>query len=157
MKRYKLDDLLGMPIGQVAALDPEHFYIAMAEAAEELRRAKLLKEWLESALTMKYETLSSSLRKASNMSTGTVHFDDGDYTVTTDLPKKVEWDNELLKKAIKKIEEKGDEPEEYVDITYKVSERSYAAWPNSIRALFEPARILKLGKPVISLKKKEAL
>ncbi len=155
MKRLTIDEILKMPIGKVASLDPEHLYHAQLEAADELRRAKMLKEWLDSAVAMKYEKISTSLRNQLGKTSGTIHFNDGDYVITHDVPKKPEWDQALLKTTLKKIEARGDDPDEFVDVTYRVSERSYAAWPNSIRALFEPARILKLGKPVFTIKTQE--
>jgi hypothetical protein len=34
-----------------------------------------------------------------------------------------------------------------VTIEFTVSERAYSAWPNIIRAAFEPARTVETGKP----------
>ena len=39
----------------------------------------------------------------------------------------------------------GDDPAQYVDIAFKVPERKYAAWPDAIRAGFEPARTVRPG------------
>ena len=39
----------------------------------------------------------------------------------------------------------GDDPTQYVDIAFKVPERKYAAWPDAIRAGFEPARTVRPG------------
>lgn len=30
---------------------------------------------------------------------------------------------------------------------FRITERVYSAWPNSIRAVFEPARTVETGKP----------
>ncbi|MBT7409875.1 MAG: hypothetical protein HN826_09260, partial [Methylococcales bacterium] len=42
---------------------------------------------------------------------------------------------------------------EYVDISYKVSERKYTAWPSGFKEVFSSARTLKTGNPVIKLTK----
>ena len=41
----------------------------------------------------------------------------------------------------------GDDPSEYVDISYRISETKFNAWPESLKSAFAPARTLKTGKP----------
>jgi hypothetical protein len=36
-------------------------------------------------------------------------------------------------------------------VTYKISERSYAAWPDHIRQVFAAARTVRPGKPSFKL------
>ena len=72
------------------------------------------------------------LRQQQGKDTGTVRFEDGDVTVVAELPKKVEWDQVELGRLVERIKADGDDPREYVDITLKVSERKYAAWPAQI-------------------------
>ena len=50
-----------------------------------------------------------------------------------------------------KVRAAGDDPREYVEITFKVPERAYAAWPERIRNAFEPARTVRTGKPTYRL------
>ena len=45
----------------------------------------------------------------------------------------------------------GDDPAEYVETSYRISERKYAAWPVSLRDGFEAARTVKAGKPTFRL------
>lgn len=155
-QKLTLNDIVTMPIGQVALLSPEQLYHAQKEAEEQWRRAEMLRGWLHTAVMMKYEKIAASLRNQLGKPTGTIHFNDEEYVVTTDIPKRPEWDQKLLKQAIEAITAKGDDPSEYVQVTYKVAEKNYAAWPASIRALFEPARILKTGTPTYKLKTQEA-
>lgn len=154
--KLAITDILRMPIGQVALLSPKQLYHAQQEAADQLRRAEMLKDWLNAAIAMKYEKISSTIRTQLEKPTGIIHFNDDDYVITTDTPKRPEWDQKLLKQAIDAIAAKGDDPSEYVQATYKVAEKNYTAWPASIRALFEPARILKTGAPTYKLKAQEA-
>jgi len=44
-----------------------------------------------------------------------------------------------------------DDPAQYVDITYKVPERKYTAWPDAIREGFEPARTVRAGALSVTL------
>lgn len=41
----------------------------------------------------------------------------------------------------------GEDPAEFIDTRLKVSERKYAALPESWRKGFEPARTVRTGKP----------
>ena len=82
---------------------------------------------------------------------GTVRFADGSVTVVADLPKKVEWDQAKLAALVETIRAEGENPTDYVEITFGVSERAYGAWPESIRRAFTPARTLKTGKQTFRL------
>ncbi len=84
-------------------------------------------------------------RQAAAKDTGTIRFDDGDFTVVADLPKRVDWDQDRLAAMVERIRAAGDDPAQYVDIAFKVLERKYAAWPDAIRARFEPARTVRPG------------
>ena len=125
------------------------------EANSAFKRAKACKEWIDSALHKKYGTLASQLRQAQDKDTGVVQFPDGQLLVNCDLPKKVEWDQSRLKTLALKIARNGEEPSEFIDITYKVAERKYTAWPDFLKKQFEPARTLKSGKPTYQFKEIE--
>ena len=84
-------------------------------------------------------------RRAAGKDTGTIRFDDGDFTVVADLPKRVDWDQDRLAAVVERIRAAGDDPAQYVDIAFKVPERKYTAWPDAIRASFEPARTVRPG------------
>ena len=53
-----------------------------------------------------------------SIKTGAVRFDDGDFTVVADLPKRVDWDQGRLADMVARIEEAGDDPSEYVDLAF---------------------------------------
>ena len=84
---------------------------------------------------------------AAGKDTGIVHFDDGHVRVTADLPKRVEWDQRRLAEVVRRIANGGENPAEYVEISYRVSETKFNAWPESLKSAFAPARTLKTGKP----------
>ena len=46
---------------------------------------------------------------------------------------------------VERIRAAGDDPAEYVEISFKVPERNYVAWPDAIRQGFEPARTVRTG------------
>lgn len=150
--RPRLADLLQMPVGEVAQYSPEILALLQEEAEETLRRAKSQKDWLDGVLDRRYAHIAAELRSREGKDTGTVRFDDGPVTVVADLPKKVEWDQEQLAAIVERIRTGGGEPGEYVETSFKVSERKYGAWPAHIRSAFEAARTVKTGKPTFVLK-----
>ena len=139
------DDLPGLSPQEIAALPVELLAILQREIDERLKRDKAAKTRLDAALTVRYATRAAEERQAQAKDTGTVRFDDGDFTVVADLPKRVEWDQSRLAAMVERIRAAGDDPAEYVDIAFKVPERKYAAWPDAIRQGFEPARTVKTG------------
>ncbi len=150
--RPSLVDLARMPIGEIVALSGETLALLQEEAEENLRRAKAAKDWLDGALERKYGALAGEHRRVEGKDTGIVRFDDGAVTVVADLSKKVEWDQTQLAAIVERIRTGGGEPGEYVETSFKVSERKYGAWPAHIRTAFEAARTVKTGKPTFVLK-----
>lgn len=139
------DDLPGLSPQEIAGLPVELLAILQREIDERLKRDKAAKTRLDAALTVRYATRAAEERQAQAKDTGTVRFDDGDFTVVADLPKRVEWDQAQLAAMVERIRAAGDDPAEYVDIAFKVPERKYAAWPDAIRQGFDPARTVKTG------------
>jgi hypothetical protein len=140
-----------MPVGEIMSLPAEHLALLQADADAALEAAKRLKEWLESAIALRYADKAAAARAAQVKDTGTVRFEDGAVTVAADLPKKVEWDQAQLAPLVARIRESGEDPADYVEIGFKVPERKFAAWPEPIRQAFAPARIVRTGKPTFRL------
>ena len=139
------DDLPGIAPQEIADLPVELLAILQSEVDARLKRDKAAKARLDTALTLRYATRAAEERQARSKDTGTVRFDDGDFTIVADLPKRVEWDQDRLAAIVERIRAAGDDPSQYVDIAFKVPERKYAAWPQAIRQGFEPARTVKTG------------
>jgi hypothetical protein len=51
-----------------------------------------------------------------------------------------------LQKA-RRIAANGEDPAEYVEISYRISETKFNAWPETLKSAFEAARTVKSGKP----------
>lgn len=141
----KLGDLPGMSPQDVGELPVEILAILQREIEEHLDRGKAAKARLDAGLTARYAARAAEERQAAGKDTGTIRFDDGDFTVVADLPKRVDWDQDRLAAMVERIRAAGDNPAQYVDIAFKVPERKYAAWPDAIRAGFEPARTVRPG------------
>ena len=142
-----LADVRCLPIGEVIALPAEHLALLQQDAREALEAARRLADWIEAAIALRYEQRAIAARGAAGKDTGTVRFLDGAVEVVAELPKRVEWDQGQLAALVAQIRAGGEDPGEYVELSFRVSERAYAAWPERIRQAFEPARIVRTGKP----------
>jgi len=140
------DQLHNMPIGKIAELPASQLAQLTSEVGQILQKAKFLKDWLDGAIFLKYEKTLATFRQRSNKPSGTVHLIDEGFKITSNLPKRIEWKQSQLKKIVSNIQNSGDDPEEYVNISYKVFEAKYNVWPDHIKKTFESARVFKLGK-----------
>lgn len=153
--RITLDALRTMPIGEIAALPAEELALLQDDIDEHLRRAKILKDWFDSALALRYGNRGVMARIEAAKDTGTVRITDEGFVVIADLPKRVKWNQAKLASIVERIRAAGDDPAEYVSTEFKVSERAYGAWPQSIRSVFAPARTVETGKPRYRIERME--
>ena len=141
------DQILATPANVLMEQSAETLFHLKGNAADFLSMAKAVAERVDLALELKYAEGAQQLRLAAGKDTGVIHFDDGHVRITADLPKKVEWDQAKLADITRRIAASGEDPAQYVEISYRVSETKFGAWPESIKAAFAPARTLKTGKP----------
>ena len=149
--RPTLESIRTLPIGEIAALPADHLVLLQEDAEAALTAAKTTAEWIAGAIALRYADRAQAARRTENKDTGTVRFEDGSVTVIADLPKRVDWDQRALAAVVERIRAAGDDPSEYIDVAYRVPERKYAAWPESIRAAFAPARTVRTGKATFTL------
>ena len=141
------EQVLATPAGTLALQPAEVLFQLKNAAADRLAEAKQLHDHLDLAIDFKWRDQARNLRHADGKDTGVIHFDDGDVRITADLPKKIEWDQVRLADITKRIADSGDDPKQYVEITYRVSETKFNAWPDTLKSSFEAARTVKTGKP----------
>jgi hypothetical protein len=149
--RPLLDDMLRLPVDEVLSLPAEHLALLQEDAATALDDAKRNRDWIESVIAARYGQRAVALRAEQRKDTGTVRFTDGDVAIVSELPKRVEWDQARLAAVVDRIRAAGDDPAEYVEVTYKVPERAYTAWPEHIRTAFTAARTVRTGKATFKL------
>ncbi len=151
LNQITLEALPRLPIAEIVALPAGELARLQREADDALRKAKFTVTWLDSALTQKYAERARQARAEGEKDNGTVRFEDDGVTVVADLPKKVEWDQPELAELVERIKSEGEDPRDYVEVTLRVSERKYTAWPSNIRKIFEPARTVRSGKEMFKL------
>lgn len=150
-----LNDIETVPIGELAALPPAELKMLLDEAEALTKKAKLFREWLEGAVNLKYQLRIDAQRRTQDKPYGVVHIEDDGHIITCDLPKKPEWDQAQLAVITQNIQASGDNAAEYVETSYRISERKFSAWPEHIRQAFEKARTVRVGKPTYAIKQIE--
>lgn len=145
------DDLDRIAIGDIAALPSEMLLDLQITALAETARVKRLRDRLEAGIAQRYEAAATAERAAQGKVCGTVRVEDEGVVIVADLPKKVSWDQDRLATMAERIRAAGDDPTEYLEIAYRVSERRYGAWPEAMREGFADARNETTGKPVFRL------
>lgn len=84
---------------------------------------------------------------------GTVNIVQDGLTIVFDTPKKVSYDQDKLEAKFNEIRTAGQDPSEYIDVDYSISETKYKAWPEAIKNEFEDARTVEQGKMTVKFKK----
>ena len=141
------EQVLATPAGTLAQQPAELLFSNKNAAADLLASGKALSDHIDQALDFKWSERARKLRHDAGKDTGVVHFDDGNVRVTADLPKKVDWDQARLAEITRRITDSGDDAKQYVEISYRVSETKFNAWPETLKSAFEAARTVKSGKP----------
>jgi len=149
--RTSLDAARDMPVAELMVLPAEHLAFLQEDAREALDASKRMQDWIEAVIALRYEQRVVAVRAAAGKDTGAVRFLDGSVEVAADLPKKVEWNQARLATLAEQIRAGGENPGEYVEVSFKVSERAYTAWPERIRLAFEPARTVRTGRQTFKL------
>jgi len=146
-----INDLINLPVSEIALLSPDLLAVLQREIDAAAKQMKAVTTRFNAALEVRYAARAAEERHVSGKDTGTVRFEDGDFTIVADLPKRVDWDQDRLAAMVERIRISGDNPAQYVDIAIKVPERKYSAWPDAIRKDFEPARTVRTGALSVTL------
>ena len=148
----QLNDIKSYSITDLANLSPIQLMRLQQQADNEFRDAKAMKQWIDGAISQRFRQTAQTLRQNQGKDTGTVYIKENYVSVAADLPKKTEWDQDKLSVIYESLRAAGEDPDEYLNITFKVDERKYTSWPEHIREQFTPARTLKTGKPIFILR-----
>jgi predicted DNA-binding protein YlxM (UPF0122 family) len=152
--RPTIKQLAEMPLNYVAALTLSEIAMLLEDVEEKKAAIKDAISKINTVLNIRFADDALSARQAVGKNTGTITLHSEGFKIKADLPKKVDWNQALLRVAVKKLAEWGENPDEYVTTEIKVSETKYNAWPAGIRTVFEPARTLGVGNPTYKLEPK---
>jgi len=154
--RTTLAELREMTVDQAQALPVDHLAMLLEDVAYLKADAKWLDDVLNDALARRYSPAAADIRKAEGKDTGTVSITEDEFVIRADLPKKVEWDDDILANVETKLRDMGEDPTEYIVVKRTVKESAYNGWPSSLRSMFEPARTVSTGKPTFKVERAKA-
>lgn len=150
MNRPSTDQVLTIPASDLAATSSGSLCQLKNDGADLLTAAKAIGAHLDGALQLKSAERAHQQRLATGEAV--VQVDDGPVPVTADLPERVEWDQALLATVTRHVAaDDGADSAAYVEISYRVSETKFNAWPEPLQGVFAPARTLKTGTPAFRL------
>jgi hypothetical protein len=151
--RIHLEDLPGINPKVLLDLPIAQFELLVSEAKANVATADAVLDGLKSILATRFERKAADARRAKGKDTGIVRVIEGDYEVVADLPKKVTWDQKAIGPALDALEAIGsDVPmSKLVKVEIKISEGMYEQLAPEHKAILQPARTVKTGKPTYSL------
>ena len=138
--------ILAIAPAELAQKSADALFEIKNNAADRLTQARTLAAHIDRALDLKYAERARQLRVTAGKDTGVVHFDDGAVRITADLPKKIDWDQKQLAAIHERIAASGDNPAEFIETIFHVSESKFNAWNQSLKNAFISARTVKTGK-----------
>jgi hypothetical protein len=133
-------------------LSIEEIAIELSMLKTTVERAKARQKALEGEILERYQERIRGDNRIHN-GCGTINIEEDDYQIKVTIPKKVDWDQIVLAELHDKIEQAGEDPEEYIKVGYNVSETAFKNWPTKIQDEFMPARTMKPGMPRIQVEK----
>lgn len=151
--RVNLEQLSEMTADQVSLLSVDQLAMLREDVDDRKAAIKHLEDVLNTGIALAYHSRAEDLRRAAGKNTGTVSIDLGDWIVRADSPKKVEWDQALLKQAMEIVKSWNENPADYLNMVLSVPEARFNAWPPAIREVFEPARTVSSGRPTFKLER----
>lgn len=154
--RVTLAQLEQMEVKEVSALPNDQLELLLEDYAKAKSSLDAQKKKLDKGLELKFAETARLRRVEEGKDTGTVRFEDGEYVIVADLPKKVDWNQRGLRKLIDDIRDWSEDPADYIKTELSVDERRFTAWPKSIQEHFIPSRTVGTGKPTFKLERRAA-
>ena len=144
-------ELAELSVAQLAALSPQQKIVLARQLEQAGDWLKQVKARLDAALEQTYGDRIRVARSDGGKDFGVVHVADGEIRLSVDVSKRVTWDQTQLATIAKRIDAAGESVEEFIDVSYSISESRFQNWPSTLRSQFEAARTVKPGKPTYRL------
>ncbi|CBJ35913.1 hypothetical protein [Ralstonia solanacearum] len=157
MNLVALQHAMQLPPAHYAEAPLDTYRQLIAQVAQLQAFVKTVRAFADQVSELRYADLARSAILAAGRDHGTVRIDDHGQTVTCELVNNVVWDQAKMRQLARNIAASGDIPEQYMTITYKVSETKYKNWPHTLREQFEGARTVRPGKPSFTLEQPEVV
>jgi len=144
-------DIANIPIGSLSKFKTKQLYEYLIEANKKLDEAKKLKQWLHSAIALKYDPHVEAKRRRLENYIDIIHIDEPDFKISCEVPKKVEWRQDILGRLLAGFIARGGNIPDYALVTYYIPDEKYDNLPQEIKYKFNAARIIKFGNPVYKI------
>ena len=144
-------ELAELSVAQLAALSPQQKILLARQLEQAGEWLKQVKARFDAALEQAYADRIRAARADAGKDFGVVHVADDEVRLTVDVSKRVTWDQDQLAAIAKRIAAAGESVEEFIDLSYSISESRFQNWPSTLRLQFEAARTVKPGKPAYRL------
>lgn len=148
-----IDELIYVPIGELSQYDADRLYELHRKVEADFVNARKHKDWIEMAISLKYEERIKAKRLRNQKDTGVIVIEDDGYLVQNNVPKRVEWDQRKLQTIIADLEAEGADIDALIQTSYSIWENSFKTWPVFLQNKFLPARTVKPGKTTTELRK----
>lgn len=153
MDTHDIDKFMKMSIGDISQLPIKKLNEFQTVFENMAAKAILARQWLSGALLLKYSPLINEKRETKAQPYGDITIKDQGYVVIESRPLACEWDKTKLKKYADRIRESGGNPEDYMDISYTISEHRYFSLADDVRSSLNEICSLKPGKESITIEK----
>lgn len=131
---------------QLAALGADQLYALQQDVDGAVSIWKTRRDKLDEILEQRYGGRAMQKLLSEAKDTGTVNLEDNGFTAKRVTKRNIKYDQSGLGALHKKITDSGDDPKQYIKVEYDISETAYQAWPDKIKAMFEPLRTVTPSK-----------
>jgi hypothetical protein len=154
MDNFNTDMLDRLTTGEAAALPPAVLADLDWKLAEELTVVQRRIKRLHEAFEARYAAKAGEALLADGRDTGTVRLTDGSHEVTVTRPKRVKWDQNVLKGVLDRLSP--ETARHIAKVEIKIDERRFDALMERDKALLSPARTVETGKATYALSERVA-
>lgn len=149
--RISIFDLVEMTAPKIALLGVGDLLNIQEDIDEYKAKLGELQLTYARGLLLKFSTSEQEVRNNSDKPVGKVNMDVEGYKVSSDVTKRVSWNQDKLRIIAAELHKKGENPQEYIDFTMSVRETAYKSWPTSISSVFLDARTVSHSPPKFSI------
>lgn len=133
----------------------KELYDSLQKIQEEKQQLKQKESELNELINESFKERFNVLREASGKKLGTISFNLEGMKVSQNIPKKIEWDQDVIEEIYSDIEKTGENPKDYIKVKYSVSERDFNSFNEEIKDRLKEARIIKDGSVQIKIEEIE--
>ena len=144
-------DIAAMSVHQIAALPDGQLHEVHTNLDQAISWLKSARTKVDAALEQRFGDEARAALRDAGHEFGTVHLRRGALRLRFELPKKVTWDQKVLKAIAGRIGASGLNPGDYLETEFSVPESRYVRWPAVLQQQFKEARTVQADTPSFQL------